>query len=237
MDLVRQLVGLGRGAREKERIKVRQPLQKILVDGKYENLIGDMTDLITEELNVKEVVFEKQLDRYMNFGLKPNFKVAGPTLGAKIKAFGAALAATDPVQIVDQLESNGEACLVIDGEETMISKDFVDIQISAKEGFTVSMENNVFTILDTTINPSLIAEGFAREMISKIQQMRKQRDFEMMDQIKIFYNADEEVKAAVEEHRDYIMKETLAVNLKAIESELVEYDLNGHKTGIDVERI
>ncbi len=237
MDLVRDLVGLGRGAREKERIKVRQPLQKILVDGKYENLIGDMAELIKEELNVKEVVFEKQLDQFMNFGLKPNFKVAGPALGGKIKAFGAALAKADPVQIVDQLEASGEACLVIDGEEITIAKDFVDIQISAKEGFTVSMENNVFTILDTTITPGLISEGLAREMISKIQQLRKQRDFQMMDQIKIFYNADDDVKAAVAEHRDYIMKETLAVEMKAIESELVEYDLNGHKTGIDVERI
>jgi len=237
MDLVRELVGLGRGAREKERIKVRQPLQKILVDGKYESLIGDMTDLITEELNVKEVVFEKQLDRYMNYGLKPNFKIAGPALGAKIKAFGSALAKTDPVQIVDQLESKGEACLVVDGEEMIITKDYVEIQISAKEGFTVSMENNVFTILDTTITPELISEGLAREMVSKIQQMRKQRDFEMMDQIKIFYNADEEVGAALMEHKDYIMKETLAVELRKIGSELVEYDLNGHKTGIDVERI
>ena len=237
MDLVRELVGLGRGAREKEKIKVRQPLQKILVDGKYESLIGDMTDLITEELNVKEVVFEKQLDQYMNFGLKPNFKIAGPVLGPKIKAFGAALAKTDPVLIVDQLETSGEACLVIDGEEMTIAKDFVDIQISAKEGFTVAMENNVFTILDTTISPELVSEGFAREMISKIQQMRKQRNFEMMDQIKIFYHADEEVSAALAEYKDYIMKETLAVELKKIGSELVEYDLNGHKTGIDVERI
>jgi len=237
MDLVRELVGLGRGAREKERIKVRQPLQKILVDGKYESLIGDMTDLITEELNVKEVVFEKQLDRYMNYGLKPNFKIAGPALGAKIKAFGSSLAKTDPVQIVDQLESKGEACLVMDGEEMIITRDFVEIQISAKEGFTVSMENNVFTILDTTITPELISEGLAREMVSKIQQMRKQRDFEMMDQIKIYYNADEEVGAALMEHKDYIMKETLAVELREIASELVEYDLNGHKTGIDVERI
>lgn len=237
MDLVRDLVGLGRGAREKERIKVRQPLQKILVDGKYETLIGDMTELITEELNVKEVVFEKQLDQYMNFGLKPNFKVAGPALGAKIKAFGTTLANTDPILIVDQLETVGEACLVIDGEKMTITRDFVDISISAKEGFTVSMENNVFTILDTTITPELISEGLAREMISKIQQMRKQRDFEMMDQIKIFYNADDDVKAAVDKHRDYIMSETLAVEMKAIESELVEYDLNGHKTGIDVERI
>lgn len=237
MDLVRELVGLGRGAREKDKIKVRQPLQKILVDGKYENLIGDMTELITEELNVKEVVFEKQLDQYMNFGLKPNFKVAGPALGGRIKAFGSALANTDPVLIVDQLENNGEACLMIDGEEMIIGKDFVDIQISAKEGFTVSMENNVFTILDTTITPELTMEGLAREMVSKVQQMRKQRDFEMMDQIKIFYNADDEVKAALQVHKDYVMKETLAVELKAIESELVEYDLNGHKTGIDVERI
>jgi isoleucyl-tRNA synthetase len=237
MDLVRTLVGLGRGAREKERIKVRQPLQKILVDGKYESLIGDMMDLITEELNVKEVVFEKQLDQYMNFGLKPNFKVAGPSLGAKIKAFGGALAKADPLLVVEQMEKDGEAVISIDGEETTIARDFIDIQISAKEGFTVSMENNVFTILDTTITPELVSEGLAREMISKVQQLRKQKDFEMMDQIKIAYQADEEVQAALAEHKDYIMKETLAVDLVEADAELPAYDLNGHKTGIDVERI
>ncbi|QOX63273.1 isoleucine--tRNA ligase [Anoxybacterium hadale] len=237
MDLVRTLVGLGRGAREKERIKVRQPLQKILVDGKYESLIGDMMDLITEELNVKEVVFEKQLDQYMNFGLKPNFKVAGPALGAKIKAFGGALAKADPLLVVEQMEKNGEAVISIDGEDTTIARDFIDIQISAKEGFTVSMENNIFTILDTTITPELVSEGLAREMISKVQQLRKQKDFEMMDQIKIAYQADEEVQAALAEHKDYIMKETLAVDLIEAAAELTVYDLNGHKTGIDVERI
>lgn len=78
----------GRGTREKERIKVRQPLSEILVDGKYESLISDLTPLIMEELNVKQVVFENDLDEYMNFTLKPNFKVAGPVLGSKIKAFG-----------------------------------------------------------------------------------------------------------------------------------------------------
>lgn len=237
MDLVRTLVGLGRGAREKDRIKVRQPLQKILVDGKYESLIGDMMDLITEELNVKEVVFEKQLDQYMNFGLKPNFKVAGPALGAKIKAFGGALAKADPLLVVEQMEKNGEAVISIDGEDTTIARDFIDIQISAKEGFTVSMENNIFTILDTTITPELVSEGLAREMISKVQQLRKQKDFEMMDQIKIAYRADEEVQAALAKHKDYIMKETLAVDLIESTEELTAYDLNGHKTGIDVERI
>ena len=207
------------------------------MDGKYEDLISDLADLIREELNVKEVVFEKQLDQYMNYGLKPNFKVAGPALGAKIKAFGGALSKTDPVLFVNKLETDGEAVLSIDGEELTIAKDFVDIQITAKEGFTVAMENNVFTILDTTITLDLIEEGLAREMVSKVQQMRKQKDFEMMDQIKICYNGDEEVQAALMGYKDYIMKETLAVELKRTGSELAEYDLNGHKTGIDVERI
>ena len=85
---------------EKEKIKVRQPLTRILVDGKYEELISDLTPLIMDELNVKEVVFEKQLDQYMNFSLKPNFKVAGPVFGGKIKDFGAALAAADAAGLV-----------------------------------------------------------------------------------------------------------------------------------------
>ena len=107
MDLVRDLAGLGRGAREKEKIKVRQPLGEILVDGKYEALIGDMTDLIKEELNVKQGVFETDLDRFMNFSLKPNFKAAGPILGAKVKAFGAALAGCNAKEIVERMEADG----------------------------------------------------------------------------------------------------------------------------------
>ncbi len=237
MDLVRVLVGLGRGTREKEKIKVRQPLNRIFVDGKYEGLISDMTDLIMEELNVKEVVFEKQLDQFMNYSLKPNFKLAGPALGSKIKAFGAALAKIDPILFVEKLETDGEAVLSIDGDELTIAKDFVDIHITAKEGFTVAMENNVFTILDTTTTSALIKEGLAREMVSKVQQMRKQKDFEMMDQIKIYYNGDEEIRSALIEYKGYIMKETLAVELNKVDSVLTEYDLNGHKTGIDVERI
>ena len=99
----------------------------------------------------------------------------------------------------------------------------------------MAMENNVFTILDTTLNNELIAEGLARELISKVQQLRKQKNFEMMDKIEILLSADEEVAAAVEAHKDYIMKETLALEI-AEGSDLKEYDLNGHKTGIDVEK-
>ena len=235
MDLVRALVGLGRGTREKERIKVRQPLSEILVDGKYEELIGDLTPLIMEELNVKKVVFEKELDQYMNYSLKPNFKVAGPILGKNIKAFGGALAKADAADTVAKLEADGKITLELNGEPTEITTDMVDMRISAKEGFAVAMENNVFTILDTTLNNELIAEGLARELISKVQQLRKQKNFEMMDKIEILLSEDEEVAAAVEAHKDYIMKETLALEI-AEGSDLKEYDLNGHKTGIDVEK-
>lgn len=235
MDLIRDLVGLGRGTREKERIKVRQPLGEILVDGKYEDLIGDLTPLIMEELNVKRVVFEKELDQYMNYSLKPNFKIAGPMLGKNIKAFGGALAKADAAKVVSDLEVDGKITLDLNGEMTEITADMVDMRISAKEGFAVAMENNVFTILDTTLTKELIDEGLARELVSKVQQLRKQKDFEMMDTIKILINADEEVAAAVESHKDYVMKETLAVEL-AQGSDLKEYDLNGHKTGIDVEK-
>lgn len=237
MDLIRELVGLGRAAREKERLKVRQPLQTIMVDGKYESLIGDLTGLIKEELNVKEVIFEKHLDRYMNFKLKPNFKTAGPALGSRIKSFGAALALADAIKTVAALEEKGEILLCLDGEDLMASKDLIEISISAKEGFVVSMENNLFIILDTTITPELISEGLARELVSKVQQMRKQKDFQMLDNIHIFINSDEEVFLAVEEHSAYIMKETLAVDIIKTSEELDIFDLNGHKTGIDVRRI
>lgn len=236
MDLVRDMVALGRGIREKERIKVRQPLNEILVDGKYEALIEDLVPLIMEELNVKDVKFEKQLDKYMNYSLKPNFKVAGPVLGKNIKAFGAALAAADAAAVVAELETGGKYVLKVGDDDMKIEKDFVDVRIDAKEGFAVAMENNLFVILDTNLDADLIDEGFARELISKVQQLRKQKGLEMMDNISITIAADDEISAAVKKHKDYIMKETLAFKLEENDAP-EEFDLNGHKTGIAVEKM
>ncbi len=236
MDLVRTLVALGRGTREKEKIKVRQPLNEVLVDGSYESVIGDLTPLIMEELNIKTVVFENDLDEYMNYSLKPNFKVAGPILGKNIKAFGGAMAKADPKETVAKLESEGKLSLELNGEMVDITPDMVDVKITAKEGFAVAMENNVFTILDTTITPELESEGLARELISKIQQMRKQNDYEMMDNINIFVEADDAIRGAIDAHREYIMKETLAVSISEKEG-LDTVNLNGHKTGLDIERV
>ena len=236
MDLVRDLVALGRGTREKEKIKVRQPLNSILVDGKYETLISDLVPLILEELNVKKVAFESNLDTFMNFTLKPNFKVAGPVLGKDIKAFGNVLSDAVATELIAQLESSESIEMAIGDETYTITKEMVDVKINAKDGFAVAMENNVFTILDTNITEELENEGYAREVVSKVQQLRKQESFEMMDNIKIYLNADEVITKAVELYNDYITKETLADAIIWEEKGNI-FDINGHKTSIAVEKI
>ena len=137
---------------------------------------------------------------------------------------------------MSDLEKEGKAQIDINGEVTEITRDFVDVRINAKEGFAVAMENNIFTILDTTLNDELVDEGLARELVSKVQQLRKQKAFEMMDNINIVVDADDAVKNAAEKYREYIMKETLALSLDFGDAK-DQYDLNGHKTGIFVEKI
>ncbi len=237
MDLVRDLVALGRASRESVKIKVRQPLQEVLIDGKYEDVISDIVDLIKEELNVKEVVFEKDLSQFMNFSLKPNFKVAGPILGSKIKSFSKALEALDAKEVSDKFESGETLTLNLDGEDVEINKDMVTITISSKEGFNVVMENNLFVILDTTLTQDLIDEGYAREFISKVQQMRKNNDYEILDTIKIYYNGPESIANAVKKFEAYIKSETLATDIIKVDEEIEpKQDLNGELTGIRLER-
>ncbi|WP_312907571.1 isoleucine--tRNA ligase [Tissierella praeacuta] len=238
MDLVRNLVGLGRASRESVKIKVRQPLKEVVIDGKYEGQIKDLVPLIMEELNVKEVVFEKDLSQFMNYSLKPNFKVAGSILGKKIKSFGKALNELNARDTVERLETGEKIVLNLDGEDTEIEKDYVLVTIESKEGFDVAMENNLFVILDTTLTPELINEGYAREFVSKIQQMRKNNGYEVLDNINIFYDGSDEIKEAIDEFEEFIKSETLAKSIERITDENIEkQDLNGQMTGIRLERI
>ena len=238
MDLARSLVGLGRAAREQVKIKVRQPLRKILVDGKFRELLSDLVPLIEEELNVKAVEFVADLSRFMEYQLKPNFPVAGPALGPKIKEFSGALAKLDAAQVASKLEAGEEIAVTLAGEETMVSKDLVNIPITAREGFTVEMQNNLFVILDTTLTQELKDEGLAREFVSKVQQLRKRNDYQVTDNIRIFYDGDDEVAAAVQAFQDYIQQETLALSIERVEDPKLErQNLNDHMTGIKTERV
>jgi isoleucyl-tRNA synthetase len=253
MDLVRVLVGLGRGAREKERIKVRQPLPAVIVDGEYEPLIGDMTGLIKEELNIKEVVFTNDTTKYFDMSVKPDFRVAGKALGANMKAFAASLARAGSAALIAALDNAGESGVVwsltdaavragrtepASGDEVVIEKDYITVQIDAKEGFAVAIEKDVFAILDTTLTDELVREGIAREFISKIQQIRKQINLEMMDRVRVAYDGDAEVSAVAHAYGEYIKKETLAEVLVAEKDGAAQtYDLNGHETAIRVEKV
>ena len=235
MELTKALVALGRASREDSKIKVRQPVSKVLVDGKYEDVISDVVDLIKEELNVKEVVFAKSLEEYMNFSLKPNFKVLGPVLGSKMKLFAGALAKLNANEVVPKLEAGEKVAVELDGETFEFDREQVLVNIDAKEGFDVAMANNIFVILDTHLTQELIDEGYVREFISKVQQIRKASNFEVLDHIEIEFNSDEEISKAVESFKDYIKTETLAVEIKSVDNAGFEkYDLNGHETGINI---
>ncbi|MDD4035876.1 MAG: isoleucine--tRNA ligase, partial [Bacilli bacterium] len=196
MDLVRDLISLGRAAREDAKIKVRQPISEVLVAGKHKELIIDLVPLIKEELNVKKVTFENDLNKFMNFNIKPNFKEAGPIMGSKIKLFSEYLS-NNKDNILEEFKTNESIKIKLDNEDFEITKNLLDIRIEAKDGFNVQTLNNIFIILNTTLNQDLIDEGIAREFISKIQQLRKSHDFEVMDRINIYYEASKEVQEAI----------------------------------------
>jgi isoleucyl-tRNA synthetase len=238
MDLIKSLVTLGRAARESVKIKVRQPIGHVMLDGKYKVIIEDLSSLIMEELNVKEVQFVDDLSQYMNFSLKPNFKTAGPVLGKKVGMLGKALAGLDAFDTAMKLEAGETLKLDLAGETFDVTSEFVMTSITAKEGFNVRMENNLFIILDTNLTPELVDEGYAREIISRIQQLRKQHDFEMMDNIKIEFSSSDEFVNAIMKYEEYVKEETLAKELVVVkENDFETYKLNGHETAIKVTKL
>ncbi len=235
MDLIRSLISIGRYVREETKIKVRQPLSEALLDGKNKELISDLVSLIEEELNIKKVVFVDDLNEYMNLSVKPNFKVVGKIFGPLIKEFQTKLETLSSEEI-NNLQKGQSIKMTIGSEEKEITPEMVDIRISSKEGFNVGMENNNFIILDTTLTDDLILEGIAREMISKVQQIRKNKDFNVADRITLYYNGDEDIDKCIAKFSDYIKNETLSLEIVKKDNLQEKYDLNGHNCYIDVER-
>lgn len=171
----------------------------------------------------------------MDYMVKPNFKVAGPVFGPKIKIFSEELSKLS-VENINKLQNNETITLTIDGVEQEVNQDMVDIRISAKEGFNVAMENNNFVILNTELTKELIEEGIAREFISKVQNMRKAKDFNIVDRITIYYNGDDEVKDTVNSQKEFIMSETLGLDIVEKDGLTESYDMNGHEVYLDVEK-
>ena len=236
MDLVRDLISTGRFVREENKVKVRQPLGECLIDGKYESILGNLVNLIIEELNVKKVTFVDDLSKYMNFTIKPNFKVCGAMFGAKMRDYQEVLKDLNDEDI-DLILKNETVTVDFDGERLDITPDMVDVRIESKEGFNVGMQNNKFIILNTELTEELILEGLARELVSKVQNLRKTSGLEIENRIKLYYFGDDRVNKAIETFVDFIKKETLSVEVIKDENLEESVDLNGHKTLIKIEKI
>ncbi len=208
----------------------------MLIDGNNKDLIGDLEELIKEELNVKKVTYISDLSKYMDFEVKPNFKVVGKIFGPKIKLYQEELSklTSEDIKFID----NGEAyTMTIDGELYDITKDMVDIRITAKEGYDTQKDENNFIILNTNLTESLINEGVTRELISKVQNMRKIKDFDVADRIKLYYEASEEFDKIINEFNEMIKKETLSLDIIKTEGLKESFDLNGIEVKLDVEKV
>ena len=235
MDLIINLISMGRNSREEAKIKVRQPIQNIILSKEVEELIGDIDDLIREELNVKEIIYMEDLSEYMNVSYKPNFKVAGRLFGKDMKDFTNYLN-TISNQDVIRLD-NDELVVTLNDTEYKITSDLVEKRITSKEGYNVVVENNNVIILNTELTYDLICEGLARETISKVQQLRKNSGFDIVDRINIYYSSNDEYSMNIKNYLEFIRKETLAVNIERV-SELEDLtDINEYKVGFKLERI
>ena len=237
MDMVKNLVKLGRASREEAKIKVRQPISKVVIDAKHKDIIGNLTELIKEELNVKDIEFSTDIIGFMNYDIKPNFATLGKKLGAKLKPLGQTLSTSDSKTIVDTVNKDGQITFNLNGEDTVLTKEDFLINVKAKEGYDVGAEADLFIVLDTNLTKELIQEGYAREFISKIQQTRKNNGYEMMDKIQISYTSDDEVKEAIEVFDEFIKDETLATKITFEENkDAKEEVLNGHDSKIFVKK-
>lgn len=232
MELVRNLISLGRNAREEAKIKVRQPISEVIIDGKNKKVLADVIDLIKEELNVKEIVFAENLNEYMNFSIKPNFKNAGSILGSKMPEFVKYLNSLKEEEI-DNIRNN----MNLEFEGIKITEDLIDIKINAKEGFNVATENNNFIILNTTLTEELLNEGLAREFVSKIQQLRKTENFDVEDRINIYIDANKDFINQLMTNMEYIKSETLCLNFKEDKKASTKLTINEYEILVTLERL
>ena len=235
MDLVRDVCSLGRFAREEVNIKVRQPIQSLILPKSDEMIIGDLLDVIKEELNVKEVVFKEDMTTYLEYIVKPNFKVLGKTLGPKVKELQEVLSKLTSKEI-SQI-TDGGLTIKLDGEDFTLTDEMVLISIKQKEGYASTSNNRTCVVLETELTEELILEGLAREFVRKVQSLRKDADFVITDHINIYYNGTEAIDKMLDMYKDYIMGEVLGEKLVK-DDKLEEYfELNDEKAAIRVERV
>ena len=237
MDLVRDVCSLGRFAREEVNIKVRQPISNLILPKSDEMIIGDLLPVIQEELNVKNVIFKPDMTEYLEYIVKPNFKVLGKELGPKIKELQETLNKLSSSEIAKIAEEG--LTIKLAGEDFELNEENTLISIKQKEGYASTSNNRTIVVLDTELTEELILEGLAREFVRKVQSLRKEADFVITDHIKVYYNGTDQIDKMLELYKDYVMGEVLGDELIKDISLKDKYkcELNDEEAYIKVERV
>ncbi len=238
MDKVLDIVVLGRAARNASNIKNRQPIGTMYVKSEGEALNEFYSAIIADELNVKNIIFTQDVKAFTSYSLKPQLKTVGPKYGKFLGKIKNILAEIDGNTAVDTLDEKGYISFDIDGAEIKLEKEDLLIDAAQVEGFASESDKGITVVLDTNLTDELIEEGFVREIISKIQTMRKDSDFDVMDNIEIYVSENEKIASVINLNADTIKDEVLAVDIhfdsKCDNSK--EWNINGEKVLIGVTR-
>lgn len=237
MEEVLKIVVMGRAARNTANIKNRQPIGTMFV--KAEKALSDFyQEIIEEELNVKEVKFTDDVREFTTYTFKPQLKTVGPKYGKQLGGIKEYLANVDGNEAMDKLNAGENLVFDVNGTEVSLSLDDVLVEMSQKEGYMSEADNTVTVVLDCNLSEELVEEGFAAEIISKIQTMRKDSGFEVMDHIKVGIAGNDKLAAIAAKNEKAIADKVLAdsIDKDAVYANSKEWNVNGEKVTISVEK-
>jgi isoleucyl-tRNA synthetase len=197
------------------------------------------TAIIAEELNVKEVVFTEDVRNFTSYNFKPQLKTLGPKFGKQIGAIRTILSELSGNVAMDEINATGQLKIMLEGAEAVLDKEDLLIEAAQTEGFVSNSDHGITVVLDTNLTEELIEEGYVREIISKIQTMRKEADFEVMDHIRVSQSGNEKIKEIMVRNMDEIKSEVLAEELSFDNAKgyTKEWNLNGEEVTLGVERV
>ena len=237
MDEVLKIVVMGRACRNTANIKNRQPIANMFVKAPKE-LPEYFADIIRDELNSKKVTFTQDVKDFTSYSFKPQLKTVGPKYGKLLGGIKQALSALDGNQAMDELKDKGSITLDINGSEVVLYETDLLIDTAQIEGYVSEQDNDITVVLDTNLTPELIEEGFVRELISKVQTMRKEAGFEVMDRIRLYAADNEKILTVLNDHMDEIKDEVLAdeIVLGSVAGYEKEWSINGESVRMGVEK-
>ena len=238
MDHLLEAVVMGRACRNTAGIKNRQPIAKMFVKAPW-NLSGFYTDIIADELNVKSMEFTDDIESFISYTFKPQLKTVGPKYGKLLNGIRQALTQLDGNRAMAQLKASGELKLDINGSEVVLSEGDLLIDTAQMEGYVTESDNDIAVVLDTNLTPELVEEGFVREIVSKIQTMRKEAGFEVTDKIRVYVKDNKTIQNIMETHAGEIRSEVLAEEI--VSDQLCgyekEWNINSQKVTLAVEKM